>query len=253
MSSKWIKNAIPLIVLLGIWELISLSWGDKNFPNPYHVLKFANSSLFFDAKISAQNIGEHGFSSHILETLGFFVSGYLLGSLLSIFFSLLMYFNSRIRNWMSPVFVLSGIIPPLILIPILLAFIKGIWAKLIIVSVYTCLANTVFFLTSLDNINVAFIQLSEILKISTRRRIFDVLLPAIKPSIVGGMKISLAASLGVLILIESIGAFNGIGKILSATTTFNDVGYAVVSIFWAFLMVLLIENALKRLLDRMYG
>jgi ABC-type nitrate/sulfonate/bicarbonate transport system permease component len=242
---------VPAAIFVGLWEVVAFTVGSSDFPHCWQILELTVHSFLYDEKIEYQGLQSKGFSIHILETLYFYVPGLLCGAVLGTLASLFFFSQKTVRRIIEPLLEFVRIIPPLILAPFLLLIFKdNPLAKFFIVIFYTTLSMNVYCLNALDRFNQNFINLSAILGNSRSRYYRDILLPGILPSVVGGVRINIAMSLGVLIVSESIGSFNGIGKILAVIQQFNDATYIFVCIFWAVVIVIALDSLFMLLLRR---
>ena len=224
------------------WELLATFSRPNNFPHIRIILTLTYSSFFQDAKISYQGIGNNGFSTHVWETFRYYTCGLLIGLIWGVVSSIFLYFHEKLRAVSEPIFEFVRIVPPLILAPFLLIIFKdNPVAKLFIVIFYTSLSLNIYCLNALDHVNRNYVHLANLFRLSKFKFVKDILMPSILPAILGGLRINIAMSLGVLIVSEAIGSFYGIGKILAVIQQFNDAAYIFVCIFWAVVIVLFFD------------
>ena len=86
---------------------------------------------------------------------------------------------------------------------------------------------------------------------ASRNRIFlTVVLPALVPAIVGGLRVAVGIAWGVQIVAELMGGKLGMGRVFSAMISFQALDAIIVGIIWISLAAALVDLALVLLLRR---
>ncbi|HYV90933.1 MAG TPA: ABC transporter permease subunit [Chitinophagales bacterium] len=232
-------DLIPLIVFLGLWEFCSFAISEKYFPHVLTIIGSINHSFLQDPYIKYQGGGDHGFSLHILNTIEYYFIGLAIGLCLGILVALVLFLKPMLRELFEPIQKIFFIIPPLIISPFILLLINnGGLSKILIVSLYTLLSISIYTLNSLDNISKNLLDLTKLYDLGLYDKIRKVFLPGALPGILGGIRVNISISMGLLIVAEYIGPLQGIGKVLHYVISFNNATLILVAIFWAATIVL---------------
>ena len=86
---------------------------------------------------------------------------------------------------------------------------------------------------------------------ASRNRIFlTVILPALVPAIVGGLRVAVGIAWGVQIVSELMGGKFGMGRVFSAMISFQAFDAIIVGIIWISIAAALVDLALVLLLRR---
>lgn len=213
LTNKTSGFALVLLLLL-LWEVLSRT----NFVNPVFLPPVSSVFLTFIRLLSSAQ-----FWTDILATLGRCLSGYAVACCIGIPMGILMGRSEKLFNVFEPLVEMLRPIPSAAIIPVAILFL-GIEDKMkVFVIVYACLwpilINTIDGVKGIDRI---LIETGKTFKLTNRQFLFKIVIPGASPSIVTGMRISLAISLILAITVEMISGNNGIGFfILDAERSFK--------------------------------
>jgi ABC-type nitrate/sulfonate/bicarbonate transport system permease component len=236
LQSKF-RLFFPLIIFSILWEILSVSVSSRYFPSFYSIAAFFFKSLFVDDRLVSSGI-EPSFILNVWTSFIYYVPACLIGILIGIVSSLILFVHKTWLSILEPVFDFLRIIPPLIIAPFMLLAFKGHSdVKVIITFVYTALSICVYGLVSLQNVPKEYLESAKIFNVSKTNLITKILYPAMLPGIIGGIRVNIAMSLGVLMVSEYIGGNNGIGKVLKVVQGASEVKYSLVAIIWSVIMV----------------
>ena len=157
--------------------------------------------------------GELG--EHVSISLMRLVSGFGFGSVAGIAFGLLVGLTPRLDAYTAPTFQVLRQIPSVALIPLfILVFGIGETFKVVIV------AKASFFIVALavheavKNLPVRYLEVAAVLRFSRLQAIRKVVLPAIVPDTLTGVRLALGRSWMVLVGAELLAAENGLGQMM---------------------------------------
>jgi sulfonate transport system permease protein len=200
--SNWTS---PLLVL-AVWTLVTaLEWAPEQIlVPPLQVLAAARELA------ASGELGEH-----LSVSLARLLSGFALGSAAGIAFGLLVGLSPRLDAYTGPTFQVVRQIPSVALIPLfILVFGIGETFKLVIV------AKASFFIVALAvhdavaSLPARYAEVAAMFRFSRLQVIRKVVLPAIVPATLTGVRIALGRSWMVLVGAELLAAENGLGQMM---------------------------------------
>ncbi|MBA2592140.1 MAG: ABC transporter permease subunit [Pseudomonadota bacterium] len=171
---------------------------------------------------------------HVLSTLSHLLLGAGLGGLLGSWVALLAYQSMFLRMLVGSLLEGVRVIPPLIIIPFVL-IVGGPTevGQVIVAMVFAALSMFVYAINALENVPRQFRIIGQLLAASRWQIITTVEIPAIVPELLGGARITLALTLGIVVVAEYLGAPSGIGRVLKFAISFSNVELIVVGMMWA--------------------
>lgn len=191
---------LPLVILVAWWFLTA---GSTNIYVP---------SLQLILETFARDWFGPRFFSDALPSISKFLVGFSISAIGGVVLGLLIGLSRRLRASVDPLIQFFRAIPPPALLPIaLLLFGIGTQmniAMIVIGAIWPALLNTIDGVRSLDP---QLQDLSRSYGLSTRKRIFKVVLPAASPQIFAGLRVTLQLSIILIVVAEMFAATSGIG------------------------------------------
>jgi sulfonate transport system permease protein len=205
LAWRWSVLTSPLLVL-ALWALASaLAWAPEQILVPPLQVLAAGRELF--------DSGELG--EHVSVSLVRLLSGFAIGSLAGILFGLLVGLSPRLDAYTAPSFQVLRQIPSVALIPLfILVFGIGETFKLVIV------AKASFFIVALavhdavSGLPARHTEVAAMFRFTRLQVVRKVVLPAIVPATLTGVRIALGRSWMVLVGAELLAAENGLGQMM---------------------------------------
>ena len=202
---------MPLLVLV-IWGVWSASINTSYYYPPLTEIltTFADTWLF-------ERVGSDVVPSLVRMGLGFAIA-----VVVGIAAGLLLGLSSRARRAAAPIVEFLRAIPPPALLPFAILVI-GVGdsmkvALIAFVCVWPILLNTIDGVTGVDP---TLDETTRVYGVSTRDRLWRVMLPAASPQIFAGMRTSLSLALILMVISEMVASTNGIGYfVLQSQRTF---------------------------------
>lgn len=176
------------------------------------------------------------FLVHITTSLSVIIIGFLLSVLVAVPIGIIMGSNLKVNSALQNFIELIRPISPLALYPLFIFSLGiGFMSKLAIVFWVSWIPLLFSIITGVQRINDDYLRMAKILGASKRQMITEIVLPAIIPWVITGMRLSIGSALLVIVAAEMIGSNRGIGFfILNASYTFKIVdlysGIVVISI-----------------------
>ena len=103
---------------------------------------------------------------------------------------------------------------------------------------------------AVSNINHVLPTFAATLGASRNRNFLTVILPALVPAKVGGLRVAVGIAWGVQIVAELMGGKFGMGRVFGAMISFQALDAIIVGIIWISLVAALVDLALVLLLRR---
>ncbi|WP_018752070.1 ABC transporter permease [Paenibacillus sanguinis] len=216
--------ALP-IAILAIWQVLSdLEIIDDLFmPSPLVIVR-----TLAELVITGQIFGHLGIS------LWRAAIGFLLGGGLGLVLGLLVGFSKRTEEYIDPSLQLLRLTPNLALAPLFI-----LWFGFGEISKIVIIANIAFFplymnaYAGIRHVDPKLVEVSRVLEFSRIRQVTRLILPASVPSLLLGLRLSLAGSWLGLVVAEIIGSQEGIGYLITFGQSNNrtDIIFAGILIF----------------------
>jgi len=227
--------AIPFLILL--WALVSDAIGEYRLPSPSLVFTQFFATITESGRLAFSGAGRDGFLPHVLATLGKVTLGTTLGTLVGVLMGLLMMWYPHLRSFLRlPIDGLRAI-PPLAFVPIFfMLFGRTLMAQLISLILYSFLLIVINTVNAVENVLPIYQRFAYTLG-ATRGRVFrTVILPAIVPELIGGVRVGIIWGWGLQVIIEMMGAQTGIGKALLLTQQLNALDLILIGALWVVLL-----------------
>lgn len=191
--------------------------------------------------------------SAILTTVSMTLAGFLLGTLSGILIGLLLAFSKHLRLLTGPIFDALRPVPVFALIPLfILWFGLGRPPQIALVAFGTFVVLVVSTLEAIRNVSPTYVKAALNLGASRAFIYRTVIVPSITPHLAGAVRVSAAASWGLGVAAEFIGAQDGLGYLMINRQNYLDTaGILVIVVLYsiiAFLFDLLIRFLQSKLL-----
>ncbi len=229
-----------LILLVLVWEAVA--WGLKGLTRFADTILPTWESVFGTALpgMALLWVGEGGgqasygtallvLAQNSLVTIGRVLAGTASGIVLGVGLGLLMGWSPRLRDFGWPSIQVTRPIPTLALIPLFMLWFGGrevgtwlyiTWAIFSMMVVYT--------LEAVWNVSPTFQDYARALGASRAQVYRTIVVPAVVPSLIGGVRVSLGVSWAIVLAAEYLGAQSGLGRILILSQMFFDSGRMVI-------------------------
>ncbi len=207
--------------------------GPRRLPSPQSLWPAIFTDLYTNKILEFQGGGNRGIWPHLLYTIRQTVLGSVIGTGVGILLGIAM------ARWHSffvfmevPVGALRTI-PPLAAIPFMvLWFGPSQVAQLAMVGYYVGVMVTVTATTAIRNLDPLTQNFARTLGASEDRVFSTVVLPAIIPELVGGIRVAVGVAWGIEVISELAGAPEGMGQVFSRMVAFQELSVIIVGIFW---------------------
>lgn len=240
-SDNRLLNVIGLILILGAWFGLSNSgWIPSLYlPSPQAVIR---CFMQYSADMPR----------HISESMYRIILGFLIGSFLGILMGLPIGWSKTLSQILEPVVEFIRPMPPLALIPLfILWFGIGTKSKLILISFGAWVILVVTTIEAVRNIDPLYINAARTLGARGLQIFRTVLLPAIVPGIMGGIRVAAATSFGMNVAAEFMGTSAGFGYLIIEGRRFVMTDLLLVGVFLITFFSMLVNWIIKNIEERL--
>lgn len=195
---------------LDVWEKIRLEMAE-----PFHT----------------KGTNDHGIALLVGYTLKRFAVGFIAASLVAIAAGILIGLSRPLFLVLNPYIQVLKVVSPLAWMPLLLYTVKNsYWTAILVVfmaSLWPTMANTAF---GVQGMRKDYLHVARMLELSWPRRLFSVVLPAIAPAVVAGLRISFGSALIAVVPAEMLLGELGVGYLTWTLWNNSDVAGVIFGI-----------------------
>jgi ABC-type nitrate/sulfonate/bicarbonate transport system permease component len=222
MKNVALEAVLPIVIVLA-WYFGSAGSTNLYYPPLREILESFQDNWLFSR-----------FTSDVLPSLGRLAAGYALACIAGVLGGLLIGMSYVARRLTSPIISFFRSVPSAALLPpAILVFGVGDSMKIFLIAfvcIWPVLLNTV---NGVDETDPTMLETSRSYRLSMRRRLTRVILPAAGPRIFAGLRVALAFALVVMIISEMTASTNGIGYFVAQ----SQAGFAITDM-WAGIILL---------------
>jgi ABC-type nitrate/sulfonate/bicarbonate transport system permease component len=245
MAARILLPVLGLVLMLAAWTGVAMLLGPRRLPSPLDLWPSVFTDLTSNKILEFQGGGSNGILPHLLYTIRQTLLGSALGALLGVAIGLA---TGRFAWWRAfaqlPIGMLRAI-PPLAAVPFtILWFGPSPMAQIGVVVFYAALMMTVTTATAIANLDPLQQQFARTLGASENHIFRTVVLPAIVPEIVGGLRVAVGLAWGIEVVSELAGSPLGMGQVFSRMVSFQELGVIIVGIFWVTVAAAITDGAI---------
>jgi len=247
LTLRVLPPVLGLALLIGLWALATQKPG--SFPSPATTWEAA-VQLFSDP-FYRKGPNDQGIGWNILNSLGRVGLGFGLAALVGIPLGFLVGRFEFAHRMVSPLIALLKPVAPLAWLPIGLLVFKGanpaaIWT-IFICSIWPMVVNTA---VGVQRVPQDYLNVARVLKLSEWKVITRILLPAVLPYVLTGVRLSVGTAWLVIVAAEMLTGGVGIGFWVWDEWNNLNVAHIIIAIFVIGIVGLLLEWALLSLAKR---
>jgi ABC-type nitrate/sulfonate/bicarbonate transport system permease component len=231
-----------LVVLVLIWQLVTAANPDPFFPTPLTIAEFS-ADLFFGGPAGSLFLTD-ALTSDTFQTVVRIAVGFVLGSLAGVVIGTAIGLSQATREVTSPVVEFLRSIPATATLPLFVVLFGGDDGMRVAFIAYGVtwfvLINTA---SGVSSIHPTQLAMGRAFRLSRRRQLTGIVLPAALPKIFAGLRVANTAALLLAIVSEFVLATNGIGfRLIQAQNRFQLVE------MWSWMVLLAVLGLLLNLL-----
>ena len=236
---KKIQNISGSAIILVLWFVCSnyTAIPDLYLPSPQEIVR-----CFIKY---AEDIPRHIYTSLYRIVVGFFI-----GSAIGIIMGLFIGWNKNVRNILEPLVEFIRPMPPLALIPLfILWFGIGDKSKIVVIAFGAWVVLVVNTIEAVRNVDPLYLDAAKSLGANTWDVFRTVLIPAITPDIIAGIRVVAANSFGMCVAAEFMGTASGFGYLIIEGRRFIKTDLLIVGVLLITICSML-ANAIIRLIEK---
>lgn len=212
-----------MVVVIAAWQLLTLWLPPIILPTPLGVVQRLLKDFWSAPSLSFYGVEQANLYGNLIYTAENVAIAVVIGSAIGIMAGLLSARFNLIRVVIDPIIMTAGTVPILIAAPFLLIwFGVGRASAVCLVIFYVVVILYVFAQRAATNIDPVYEDSARTFGATPRRMVWDILVPATVPEILGGLRIALAGAWGLEAIAELLGSQSGIGKVLEVLAGATD-------------------------------
>lgn len=223
-----------------IWEVLSFIFGSSNFPHITSLVTY-NIDLFKPEYNNLYNTSLP-FVGHLFVTFKVFSISIIIGLLGGYLFGILLLINKKTKDFFKILFNILKVIPPLILIPLFIIINSfNVSTDYLIVIIYTTFVLASYVLQSGIEIDNKYSKYLDYLSADKFSMVLNIYSIGVLPSVIGGIRISISYSMGILIITEYLSGNSGLGSLIKNAVSFGDIKLIILCILYSIFISLIFD------------
>ena len=219
MSTVWRRRLLLVVLELWLPILVVVAWWlwSSSAQNPFYPPLSDILRRFRELWLFAQ------FGSDVLPSLRNLAIGFAIASVAGVALGMLVARIGWLRAMTEPVVTFLRSTPPVAIVPIFVLVLGfGSSMKVSIIAVAAFFPTLIATVDGVRSADPVLMETAQAYQLSTRQRIFQVLLPSAGPQVFAGLQVSLQTAFVVMIASEMLGSSQGIGALtLKAQQSFQ--------------------------------
>jgi len=221
---RYVWVVLGMLLFVGIWQWLSLRLPSSQLASPREVVNNLIGNFLLDPPMEAFGFGPVGYGHLLFFTIKGVVLGTTIGGLVGVIGGLALARTRLVRNALEPILLTLGTLPVLAAAPLLVLWFGIVsYTQALLVALYTAILLTQFAQRAADNLDPVYEARAKTCSASQWIQLRTILLPAVIPEILGGLRISLAFAWGLEVFAETLGAPSGIGQAILTLANTDDV------------------------------
>ncbi len=176
-------------------------------------------------------LADGSWAAHVGASLARVLQGLALGATVGIAAGLAMGWFERVEHYLEPLYHLLRPVPPLAFVTLfILWFGIGEASKVLLVAYGVAMVTVIPAFQGVRDIPAVYLQAARILGARRRQLLWRVVLPAVAPRILTGLRLAVMAAWGIIVAAELIAATSGLGYLIVIAQTQYDTALVMVGI-----------------------
>lgn len=242
VRARTLDAVVLIAVSLVLWQALHEMMGAVAITSP--VATFAH--LF-------EMMGDRDFGAHVWATLEALIYAVVISALGGVVIGLALGFHRLSGDVADPILAALYSIPKVTLYPVvLLIFGLGLSAKAAFGVIHGIIPIVIFTMNAVRTINPVYLKTARALHLSRRRTVLTVLVPAIIPEMMTGLRIGFSLTLLGVVIGELFASKNGLGFLITNAINLHDVPTMMAVIVLLFTFAIVTNTALLWLDRRLH-
>ncbi|WP_213736904.1 ABC transporter permease subunit [Bradyrhizobium sp. dw_411] len=232
-------TAIVILACIAIWQLLYLYVGDSALASPLQTVEKLSVLL---------RTGD--FWIHVSETGRAFVLALLIAVLGGIALGVILGLGRLAGDVAEPILVTLYSIPKIVLYPlVLLCFGLGMSAKVAFGVMHGLIPITLFSMNAIRQMKPVYRRTSQVLRLTTLQTALTVIVPAILPEIISGVRLGFSLTLLGVLIGEMFASQRGLGFLLTSAINLGQID-TIMAIALLLTVFAIACNTLMMMFDR---
>jgi ABC-type nitrate/sulfonate/bicarbonate transport system permease component len=233
---------VGFALVIAAWWIAANALGPSRLPTPSSVASVLFSVLDSSVALRSQGVA-HGIGSGLVYTVERVFLGVGLGAAIGITIGILMGVSKSVNEFLSSVIEVIRTIPPLAAVPFFLIwFGTGPIGQLLVIAFYSTVMIVVSARAAVQHISPIYEEYAATLGADWFQRVRTIVLPAILPELIGGVRVALAFSWGIEVVAELLGSQQGIGFDFVLLSTVLQVNEMIAAIIWIAVIAAVVDK-----------
>ena len=252
LDSRLVWGVLGLALAAAVWQAAAAYLGPYRLPTLQTILPQIIPLLSESTLLEFQGGGSDGLWPHLRHTILFTLAGSILGATAGVATGLAMARWRTFRGFAELPIELLRTIPPLAAIPFILIWIGTTpLGQLLMVAFYAFAIMVVTTLNAAENLDPIYARFAATLGASRNHIYRTVVLPAMLPTIAGGLRVTIGIAWGVQVVAELMGGRQGMGQVFSMMISFQALDVIIVGILWVTVSAVIVDTLLVLLIRRL--
>jgi ABC-type nitrate/sulfonate/bicarbonate transport system permease component len=234
MTSLWVCG---ILLAVAAWTGLALWLGEFKLPPPQAIVRAMLIDLTQSPILEMQGGGSNGIWPHLLYTFERTLLGSTIGVTFGVLFGLLIGYSRWLRLLLEAPIEAMRTVPPLAAIPFFLMWFGPTQTAQLTMLAFYCffmlLINTV---SGVANVNPIYVNYANTLGATKAQAFRTIILPAIIPELIGGVRVAIGVSWSIQIVTELMGAQQGMGQVFSMAMPMQALDLIIAGILWITLL-----------------
>jgi NitT/TauT family transport system permease protein len=206
-------TAIVILACIAIWQSLYLYVGDSALASPLQTVE----------KLSVL-LGDGDFWTHVTETGRAFILALLIAVLGGIALGVILGLGRLAGDVAEPILVTLYSVPKIVLYPlVLLCFGLGMSAKVAFGVMHGLIPITLFSMNAIRQMKPVYRRTSQVLRLTTLQTALTVIVPAILPEIISGVRLGFSLTLLGVLIGEMFASQRGLGFLLTSAINLGQI------------------------------
>jgi ABC-type nitrate/sulfonate/bicarbonate transport system permease component len=217
-------NVLGIALFLAGWWAAANLLPRSRLVTPLEAGRDLWTNFLYSPRLGVFGLGNVGYGSLLLYTLGNVLSGLVTGGAIGILIGIASARLRLLRLFVDPVVLVLGTVPVLVAAPLFLLWFGVVpFTQVLLVAFYSAVMMVLFSQRAAENIDPVYERWAMTFGAGLGIRIHHILIPGTVPEIIGGLRITLASAWGLEVFAEILGAPSGIGQAIKALTNLSNV------------------------------
>lgn len=215
---------LGIFLLVAVWQVLTTFVPSFLLPGPLAVARRVANDFLSAQELSYFGLPDASLLGSMLYTVENVVIAVIFGAMIGAVSGLVTARFRLARSILDPVMLTAGTMPILVAAPFFLIwFGVGRASAATLVLLYVAVTLYLFAQKAADNLDPVYEESARTLGATSRRIVWDMLIPGTMPQILGGVRIALAGAWGLEAIAELLGSQYGIGKAIELFAGATDV------------------------------